>query len=614
MNPEQKEKILSVFEDKKYPEKYQDLSKKAVEFLEKKGSKKVQQIIGIVEYLSQKNLDNDNLIAAILFLEYEEKNKEEINKTFGEEIHSILLEEKRLSEAISKSRKEKSEIAREVILSSVEDIRVILLELASKFSEMRLFQKKEDAKEAMEKYIPLANRLGFEKIKKDMTNISFKILNPKKYEEISNFLKMSEKEREKYVKEIIEELEKNLKKEIKNFKITGREKQIYSIYEKIVKRKIPLNKQKDQFGIRIVTETPEDCYKALINNKYPLIENTFKDYIKKPKENGYKSLHFCIRYGEKIVEIQTRTKEMNEFAEEGAAAHWEYKKINGNEKFEKKTAWLKEIMKLKEKKNSIFEGIKINLFKDKIYCYTPKGKMVSLPAGATALDFAYRIHAEIGNHSVGVLVNKKFLPLKTDLKNGDTIEVITNKFQRPRRDWLKYVNTKYAKRIITREIKKIENIPVPKIPITQKEKTEENETLALLDEFPNHIVNFAKCCNPLPKEEITGVLRSYRRALVHKKDCEILQKSKKSGVKAGWKEILTKPAKLFAQTTDRSGILADLINTISRKGFKIKEANAKITGNNFAECYFVVFAQTIDDIEEIIKRMKKIKGVKKIWV
>ena len=193
MNPEQKEKILSVFEDKKYPEKYQDLSKKAVEFLEKKGSKKVQQIIGIVEYLSQKNLDNDNLMAAILFLEYEEKNKEEINKTFGEEIHSILLEEKRLSEAISKSRKEKSEIAREVILSSVADIRVILLELASKFSEMRLFQKKEDAKEAMEKYIPLANRLGFEKIKKDMTNISFKILNPKKYEEISNFLKMSKK-------------------------------------------------------------------------------------------------------------------------------------------------------------------------------------------------------------------------------------------------------------------------------------------------------------------------------------------------------------------------------------------------------------------------------------
>ena len=611
MNQQQEAKILSFFKNKNSPREEKNLPGKVIEFLEKKDSKNVEKAIEIGEYLFLKKFNKETLFAGLLFLDYEKKDEKEIKELFGEEVCDCLSDYLKLKEIASK---EKNELTRELILSSVESIGAIILELVFKLIELRNSENKTLAKEIMENDVPLANRLGLERIKKDLVDISFKIINPRKYEEISRFLKMSENERESYIKKIINEFENELKKEIKHFRIKGREKQIFSMYEKIINQKIPLDKQKDQFGIRIITQNEEECYKIfeIIERKYQLLGDTVKDYIKNQKENGYQSIHLCIKKDEKIIEIQLRTEKMDELAEEGTASHWMYKKMKGNTKFEKKTAWFREILKLKQKKSSLFEGIKINLFKDVIYCYTPLGKMISLSSGATALDFAYSIHAEIGNHAVGALVNKKYLPLKTPVQNGDTIEIITNKFQRPRRDWLKFVKTKYAKKIISREIKRIENIPVPKGVVVEKNKDEGIETLATIPEFPRHLINFAKCCNPLPGDEIVGVLKSYKRALIHKKSCERIGELKKNELNAEWKEILTKPTKIFAETSDRSGILADIINTISRKGFKIKEANAKLIGNGFAECYFVVIVDTIQNVEEIVKRMKKINGMKKI--
>ena len=600
---------------KKIFEKDDPSFKKIIEFLKNKPEANLRKSYEIIKILKKEKYEKDLLVAGILSEFYKESQKE-IKELFGERVYSILSEKEKLSEIILKSQDKKSEGIREAIISSVENLHSIILELTCKIAEVKINKNKKDAKDAMENYAPLAERLGLERIKKEITENSFKITNPKKYSEILNFLKMSEKEREDYVKKIILEIDKILKKEIKNFKIKGREKQIFSIYKKIVERKVPLNKQKDQFGIRIITKDKKDCYKVfeLIGSKYPVVEGTYKDYLKNPKENGYESLHFCIKKESKIVEIQIRTKKMDEFAEEGSAAHWAYKKIKGDPKFEKKTAWLKEIIKLKSKRNPFLEAVKINLFKDKIYCYTPKGKMISLPAKSTALDFAYQIHAEVGNQSMGARVNKKFVPLKTELDNGNTVEIITNKFQRPRRDWLKFVKTKYAKKIIAREIKRIENIPVPKIRKESEKKDEETETAVEIKDFPNHLLNFAKCCNPLPPDELIGILRSYKRALIHKKDCDRIKNSKEKEISAEWKDLFSKPVKIFVATTDRPGILADLMNTISRKGFKIKEANAKLTGNNFAECYFIVFLENIENLKEVIKRAKKVKDVRKIWL
>jgi len=608
MGQVEKNQILSIFEKKRYSEEDKNFLKKAIEHLEDKNLEKAFQI---AKYLSTKGFEKEVVISSILTFQEEDLSK--LKKEFGDPLKNILEDSYALEKIILKSQKEKKELPREIILSTISSIEAIVIKIVSKLVELKIEKKMDCAKEIMGGYVPMANRLGLENLKKDLAEESFKIINPKKYSEISNFLKMSKRQREIYIKKITSEMGNLIKNKIKNAEVKGREKQVYSMYEKMTKRKIPLNKQKDQFGVRIILKEEGDCYHVfeILTNVYPLIDGTFKDYIKSPKENGYQSIHLCIKDGERMVEVQIRTKEMNEVAEEGAAAHWTYKKIKGDQRFEKKTAWLKEFLKLKETKKPFFGEIKLKLFGDKIYCYTPKGKSISLPPGSTILDFAYQVHAEVGNHAIGAKINDKFAPFKTNLKGGDTVEIITNKFQRPRRDWLKFVKTKYAKKMISKEVKKFENIPVPKSSTTSKEAEEEYESLVELKDFPNHILNFAKCCNPLPGDQIVGILKSYRRAIIHKKNCNRIENAKNHEVFSEWKNILNNPTKIHAQTSDRSGILADIINTLSRKNFKVKEANAKLIGNDFAECYFVVFANTINDLNEIIERMKKIKGVKK---
>lgn len=614
MPSNEKNPLLTIFEKKPYKEEDKKLLELAIIFLEKKETKNIEKILEISKYLEKNKFKKELIISALIFMDSEKIDFPQIKKDFGEEVFLIISNQKRLEEILGKSKIEKGNFPREEIISSMENLESIILHLAMKLVELKINGNKRNAQEIMENEIHLATRLGLERIKKDLADEAFKILNPKKYSEISNFLKMSKKERETLLNKMLNELEKKIKTDVKNLTIKGREKQIYSIYEKMTKRKVPLNKQKDQFGIRIITKNEKDCYLIfeILSREYSVLEETIKDYIKKPKENGYQSLHFCIKYDEKIVEIQVRTKEMDEFAEEGGAAHWAYKKIKSNEKFEKKTAWLKEILKLKEKKSSFLQDLKLNLFKDKIYCYTPKGKSISLPLGSSVLDFAYQIHAEIGNHSTGGKINGKFISLKTELSNGDTVEIITNKFQRPRRAWLKFVKTKSAKKMISREVKKYENIPVPKTFFQKKDQHENQECPVEIKEFPEHLVNFARCCNPLPDDEIVGIIRSYKKAVIHKKKCERI-KNREVGFKAEWKEMFESPIKIFVQTSDRSGILADILNTISRKNFKVKEANAKLVGNNLAECYFLVSSKTKYDLMEIISRIKKIRDVKKIW-
>lgn len=590
--------------------------KKTIKFLEtKKEFYNLDLNLKVGKYLLDKNYDENQICSG--FLQSSPKDlKKEIKENFGEEVLKILEEQEKLKNIIQKSKEEKEEVLRQVIISSLDNFDSIIIEIALKLIELKENQDKELAKKVNELYAPLANRLGLEILKKDILEESFKILNPKKYLEISNFLKMSQIEREEFVKKIIKYFEEKIKKKIKNFKIKGREKQIYSIYEKMTKRGVPLNKQRDQFAIRIILNTIEECYIVLeeINNEFPILEGTLKDYIKSPKENGYQSIHFGITFENKLLEVQIRTKEMDEFAEEGKAAHWEYKKIKGDKKFEKKTGWLKEVLKLKNKKSSIIDGLKINLFQDKIYCYTPKGKIIELKKDSTVLDFAYKIHAEVGNHAVGGIVEGVFVPLKTVLKNGETVEITTNKFQRPRRDWIKFVKTSYAKKIISRDVKRFEKIPVPRVKPIEDSKEIKLEVPVKMTEFPHHVLNFAKCCNPIPPEEIIGVLKSYKRGMIHKKGCERIKETKKHQFETKWIENFESPIKITVEGKDRPGILADLLNTISRKGFKTLEANAKISGNENAECYFILKLENLEELKEVIERVKKIEGVYKVWL
>ena len=583
---------------------------KVFDFLEANNTKfNIEQNFEIGKYLLLKGYSEDLVFAGFLCGGLSD---EKIIWNFGEKVVSILKGQE-IFEGIMK--KSENNPPREMILSLINNLDSVLLELVLKLVEVNFYHNKNSAKESFDFYLPLADRLGFDSLKKDLANCAFALLYPKKYEEIQNYLKMSEKEREAYVEKIIGEIESRLEGKIKNFEVKGRNKQVYSIYEKIVKRGVPLDRHRDHFAIRVIVNSVENCYKVfeVLSLNYSVFEKTIKDYIKNPKPNGYKSFHFCVEFEKKIIEIQVRTKEMDEFAEEGSVSHWAYKGLQGNLKSEKKTGWLKEVMKIGNKEVSL-EGIKLNLFKDKIFCYTPKGRVVDLPKDSRVLDFAYRIHAEVGNSAVGALVNKNFVSLKEVLNGGETVEIVTNKFQRPRREWLKFVKTKNARRIITKELKRIEKIPVPKIKFFEKTTTEETCVPVEIPDFPNHVASFAKCCNPLPGDEIIGVLKSFKRALIHTKNCDRIKEGKSSQVKANWIELLNRPVSLVLMTTDRPGILADILNTFLRMGFKIREANAKFLGEGFAECSFVVYAETKERIEELISGAKKIRGVNKIWI
>jgi len=606
-----KKRILTLLKEN-YPQEEKLFVKKALEFLKKSEEKsKKENNLKVAEFLLEESETKEEIVAG-LFLNLKEKLHEEIEKEFGKRVKEFIQDQKRTREIIEKSKNEKDEIRRQIIISSIKNPEGIVLESVLKFIELK--KGKKISEFPLEFYAALLNRIGAEKIKKRVVDKAFKILNPKKYNEISQFLKMSQKERKEFINFSISKIKEKLKDEISNFEIKGREKQIYSIYKKIVERKVPLNEQKDHFAIRILTKNEKECYKVLetLSKDYEIIEKTLKDYIKNPKINGYQSLHFCIKIKEKILEIQVRTKEMDDFAEGGKAAHWAYKKIKGDEKFEKKTSWFKEILKLKGNKKNSLEKTKLDLFKDKVYCYTPKGNIFSLKKNSTVLDFAYKVHAEVGNHAIGGVINGKFASLKTVLKQGDTIEIIKNKFQRPRREWIKFVQTQYAKKIISREVKKFENIPVPKLKEKEILKSEEIQNLVKLEGFPNHLIDFAKCCNPLPKDKIVGVIKSQKRALVHKKDCQRIKESTKNQIKAKWKNEFDKPVKIIIEGKDRPGILADVLNTISRKGFRVIEANAKLIGNNLAEGFFIISLKNLENLKITLETIKKIEGIFKI--
>lgn len=619
MKESKKKKFISFCEQKKLNKKDIDLFKKTIKFLEKKSKDKLNENLEIAKILIDNEMPGEVICSGILFGIESFSSIEEIKKEFKEEILEIIQSQINMKEVKTKARKNSSEVIRQIILSAISDIRVITIKLASKLAELKRIEEdskenKKIANEVIEIYVPIATRLEINKLKKELIDSAFKIINRKKYEEIEKYLKDSKEQRETYIKETIQKFKDLLNPSIKKIKIKGREKQLYSIYEKIRKRKVPLHEQKDHFAMRIVTDTKENCYNVLsiINKKYKNIPKTLKDYIKNPKDNGYQSIHTAIKIDGKTLEVQIRTEKMDQDAEEGRSSHWAYKKLNSSKNFEKKTEWLRGILKLQNQKP--LKNLRLNFFRDKIYCYTPMGKSFEMPKGSTVLDFAYYVHAEVGNTATGGRVNNKFVPLKKELEDGDTVEIITNKFQRPRRDWMKFVATKYAKKIIARTVKKYENLPVTKKVSLSKKKETKLENLVDPIDFPNHKTSFAKCCNPLPEEKIIGIIKSHKNILVHKKECSRIKESKKHYVKVIWKKIFENPIKVLVETKDRSGILADILNTISKKGIKITETNAKLTGNGMAECLFLTEIESKEKLIEVINSIKKVKDTKKIFI
>ncbi len=558
--------------------------------------------INVAKIVNQFYLDENSLIAAILHdtLEDTDASSKEIESEFGSDVLFLVDSLTKIGRIEYKSKEEtQADNFRKMIVAMAKDIRVILIKLADRLHNMRTicYLSKEKqiriAKETMDVYAPIAHRLGVYWLKSELEDISFKYLYPKDYE----FLESKIKESLSKKQELINYIEKSIKMDMEEVgikcEVSGRVKHLYSIYTKMQRKKMDFDGVYDLLAVRVITSTEADCYAALgiIHKKYKPLPGRFKDYIALPKQNMYQSLHTTI-FGpsDSVVEIQIRTQQMHEVAEEGIAAHYRYKEgLRILDKHEKQFLWLRRLLKwqseVKDPKEFL-NTVRVDLFRGEVYVFTPAGDLKVLPRGATCIDFAYAIHTEVGNHCIGARVNGKMVPLKTELTNGDIVEIQTVANHQPSRDWLKFVVTSKARSKIkqkVRERERFESIEIGKGLLSKelakinkglqeflKEQDVEGELsyfgcnsidelfarVGFLKIHPSSIVNkfypdkkrkqtkslpkkevykiradgidnivvrLAKCCSPIVGEDIIGYVTRNRGIMVHRRDCENIQ-------------------------------------------------------------------------------------------
>jgi len=419
--------------------------------------------------LAKMKLDENSIITGLLHDVIEDTlaTKSDVEEKFGSEIASLVDGVTKLSKiTLQQSNKsEQIENFRKFVLAISEDIRVLFVKLADRLHNMRTIKFLKDLKkrnkianETLEIYAPLAERIGVHEIKEELEDLAFLELNPRVRSTIIkrvNFLRAQGKNSINLIKR---QLKETLKKHHVKAEIFGREKEPYSIWKKMQKKNISFEQLSDIMAFKIIVNQVDDCYSVLkaIHLSYAIIPGRFKDYISLPKENGYKSIHTSV-FGpaKQKIEVQIRTKEMDEIAELGMAAHWQYKN-NLSTQEGRKYKWVRELVEVVEnssEQDDFLENTKLEMFKDQVFCFTPKGDLISLPEKSTPVDFAYAVHSELGDICSGAKINGKILPLKTILKNGDQVEIITSKFQNPSPTWVSSVRTLKAKSRIRKFIK-----------------------------------------------------------------------------------------------------------------------------------------------------------------
>lgn len=419
--------------------------------------------VAVAEILTEYKMDSSTIIAALLHDTVEDTaaSYNDIRLLFGDDVAQLVEGVTKLDRLHVKSEASKqAENFQKFVLAMSEDIRVLLIKLADRLHNMRTLHVRIPAKrhkvslETMEIYVPLAERIGMQKLKDELEDYAFRELHPEAYESISTRLKFLKDQGKDQVAQIIEQLGEDLKEHQIKGEITGREKRPYSIWRKMQKQNISFEQICDIMAFRVVVDSVEDCYKTLgvINTKYPMIPGRYRDFISTPKPNGYRSLHTgVIGPLNQRIEVQIRTKEMHEVAEYGLAAHWEYKQ--GEHRDGKQYRWLRDLLDLMKHcsdPNEFLEHTKIAMYQDQVFCFSPKGDLITLPKGATPIDFAYAVHSRVGDTCVGVKINGKIKPLRTVLQNGDQVEILTAKNQTPSAEWERIAVTAKAKASIRR--------------------------------------------------------------------------------------------------------------------------------------------------------------------
>jgi GTP pyrophosphokinase len=427
----------------------------------KSGDDFILHPLAVANILAGLEMDTTTIVAALLHDVVEDTgiSLSEIRPQVGNEVCLLIDGVTKLGRIEFKSyEEERVENLRKMFVAMAKDIRVILIKLADRLHNMRtvkhlrLEKQRQKARETLEIYAPLAHRLGIMQLKWELEDISFQVLEPKRYAEIQKMVAERRSEREAHLNSVINALKRELGKVGIKANISGRPKHFYSIYQKMIQKGKEFNEIYDLTGVRVIVDTIKDCYGALgtIHTLWKPVPGRFKDYIAMPKFNMYQSLHTTVIGPKgKPLEIQIRTHQMHKTAEYGIAAHWRYKEKAKDDKFDERLAWLRQMLEwqseLKDPRE-FMEALKIDLFEDEVYVFTPKGDVINLPAGATPIDFAYSIHTDIGNQCIGAKVNNQIVPLEYRLKTGDFVEILTSKSSAgPSKDWLNIVKTSRAR-------------------------------------------------------------------------------------------------------------------------------------------------------------------------
>lgn len=585
------------------------------------------------------DLEQDPLTIAAAFLhdvvEDAEISNEQIAKKFGKEVARLVEGVTKLSQlTYVSSEVRQAENFRKMFVAMGEDFRIIIIKLADRLHNMQTLKflapekQKETARETREIYAPLAHRLGMWRLKWELEDLAFAYLEPDKYEEIKNKVAESRTSREEYIQKFITQCREMLAKVDLQAEIKGRPKHFYSIYGKMVDQNLEFEEIYDLTAVRVIVASIKDCYAVLgvIHAAWKPIPGRFRDYIAMPKSNGYQSLHTTvIGSGGRPVEVQIRTAEMHRIAEYGIAAHWRYKEGETDKGLDQKMAWFRQMLEwqseLKDAKD-FMDSLKVDLFTEEVFVFTPKGAVFGLPSGATPIDFAYRVHTEVGHRAIGAKVNGRIVPLDHQLQNGDIIEVLTGKKNSPNRDWLRFIKTTGARVKIKNWFKKQEGsakpIPVPEPPIPLPApkpvlpKPRRLKAAITVSGLENVLVKLSKCCHPIPDENIVGFVTKVRGVAIHRRDCpNVVNQPAEKMVKVAWNresEALY-PVNIEVEAFDRVGVFKDILGQLSETGTNI--ASAKVTTKRGSSAFMSLTVDVKDtgQLEKVIKAVQSVPGV-----
>ena len=655
------------------------------------GDPYVTHPINVARILAPLHIDLQAIIAALLHdvIEDTEVTSEQLTENFGQPVTELVEGLSKLDRIQFETREDaQAENFRKMLLAMVRDVRVILIKLADRLHNMRtldsMAQDKREriARETMDIYAPIANRLGLNGIYQELQDLSFKYLHPNRYAVLSKALKVARGNRREVVSKILDAIRSKLAEHHVEAEVTGREKDIYSIYKKMQSKSLAFAEVLDIYAFRVLVKDFASCYVALgtLHGLYKPIPGKFKDYIAIPKVNGYQSLHTTLfgPFGTPI-EIQIRTQRMHKIADAGVASHWLYKSGHSsiNDLHLKTHQWLQDLLEsLSQSSDSaeFLEHLKVDLFPDEVYVFTPKGKILSLPRDATAVDFAYSVHTDIGNRCIAVKINHELMPLRTVLKNGDRVEVITASHASPNTNWLSYVTTSRARSQIRHFLKTMQSGEAAKLGerllnqalhtlgvrsqdmnetrwqkllrdtgvksrldmlaeiglgrrlnmVVARQLANINESAATdamhssvitIQGTEGMAVQFAPCCRPIPGDPIIGVIKSGQGLIVHTHDCPTLHRGRsgEQWLDVAWDKNIQRSFDVSIKllVANQRGVLAKISAAIAEAEANIENINFTHEGE-YTGLHFMLEVNNRLHLANIMRNLRKIPEVVRI--